>query len=164
MARWLTIPVLEERLLRRIERTLSDIRARLPEDHLIVHRTQRISSPPRKIEIEMHRAHYAGGVPLLTRVDLVRGQRRDWENLCPDLIAVAAEIASRWPEAVRPSGIALVTDGVRLWFNPGRPDGLDDAWHTEHLTGRSPCAMIHSIDGSMPFAVRDTDGTEGRPA
>lgn len=158
------MPALEERLLRRVERTLSDIRARLPEDHLLVHRTQRISAPPRKIEIEMHRMHYAGGVPLLTGVDLVRGQRRDWENLCPDLIAVATEIASRWPEAARPSEMALVTDGLRLWFNPGRPDGVGGAWHIEHLTGRSPCAIIHSIDGSTPFAMHEKDATEGRPA
>ena len=150
-SKWLTIPPLDERMSRRIERTLGDVLAKLPKQTLLIHRTLRISNPPRKVELEIHHIEHDEEVITMTQVKLANGQRRDWENICPDLIAVASELATRWPEAVRPEDIALVTDGCSLWFNPGRPDGLSQSWLRDHLTGKSPCAMIHKGQGEMPL-------------
>ena len=161
-SRWLTIPVLDERLVRRIERTLADVAARLPSGHLLVHHTQRIANPPRKVEIEIHKAIYGRDSLTLTQMRLVQGQRKDWENVCPDLIAVASEIATRWPEAARPGEIALITDGRSLWFNPGRPEGARQSWLRDHLSGKSPCAMIHKGEGPMPLQAPESAQTEGR--
>ena len=161
-SRWLTIPVLHERLVKRIERTLADVAARLPDGHLLVHHTQRISNPPRKVEVEIHKAAYGRQSLTLTQVRLAQGQRKDWENVCPDLIAVASEIATRWPEAARPDQIALITDGRSLWFNPGRPEGAHQSWLRDHLSGKSPCAMVHKGKGPMPLRAPDSAQTEGR--
>ena len=155
--RWLSTPPFDERMSRRIERTLADIKARLQSGTILLHRTLRISSPPRKVELEMLRLESDEDSVTLTPVKLAHGQRKDWENVCPDLIAVASELAMRWPVAARPDDIALMTDGCHLWFNPGRPDGSSRSWMIDHLDGSSPCAVIHRGDGPMPFDAPHTD-------
>ena len=158
-SKWLTAPSFDERMERRIERTLQDIRGKLTKGCILVHRTLRISNPPRKVELEMSRVTVLDHAVVLDPIKLAHGQRKDWENVCPDLIVVASELAMRWPEAARPEDIALVTDGVSLWFNPGRPDGVDHTWLTDHLEGTSPCAMIHRGGRAMPFEPVQTKPT-----
>lgn len=150
-AKWLTVPSLGGRMAKRMERTIADISSRLPEGHLVLHRTMRIQDPPRKVEIEIYKYEGKVGSQAIIPLRLAAGQKKDWESICPDFIAVACEISDRWPSRVRPSALALISDGKSLWFNPGRPVGINGEWFTDHLRGESPCAMIYHKSGDYPL-------------
>lgn len=148
---------------KRIERTIADIKARMQAGSVLLHRTLRISNPPKKVELEMYHLESLEDSVTLSPTKLSYGQRKDWENVCPDLIAVASELATRWPEAARPEEIALLTDGCHLWFNPGRPDGASRSWMVDHLDGSSPCAVIHKGKGPLPFDPPTCRHDQGGP-
>ena len=155
---WLTIPPLEKRMVRRVERMFKEIREHLPEGCLVLHRTSRISNPPRRFAIDLVRMEKDADTITSELVPLTAGQHSDWEKLCVDMPYVSSELALRWPENVRPEQLGLLSDGYCLWFNPGRPSGRDDAWLTTHLSGESPCAIIHTIKNTQPLAQSWFDG------
>lgn len=148
---WLTVAPLERKLTRQINRMFREVSKNLPEHCVVVHRTVRLSNPPRKYGIEMFHIQQSYDNLTFQEIDLAQGQISDWEALCSTLTLVSAELASRWPEGIRPEALALMCDGKSLWFNPGRPSGLECAWLTDHLSGESPCALIQTKSKTKPF-------------
>lgn len=140
--RWLAVPPLAERLEAKLLRMLPRVRDELPRGHLLLHRTTRISTPPRRFAVEFLALDVEGEHVTCTPRALTGGQASDWEHLCVDLGAASAELCARWPSRMRPETMALLTDGRSIWFSPSHPSAVGPDWIRDHLSGRDPCALI----------------------
>jgi len=149
---WLSVPPVENRLGKRILRLMGAIREELDDCQVLVHRTIRLSAPPRKFEIELHHLSEENDTILSQEITLPEGKISDLERLCSGFSLISSELSERWPSRARPDCIALITDGNRLWFNPGRPQAENGEWLQSHLNGESPCAIILSKDDIKPFS------------
>lgn len=149
---WLTVPPLDEKLNRKVDRMLGALRDLLPEQTILVHRTDRISRPPRKFAVDLIALALNDSAVDAEQAELTPGEKSDWEGECADMAAVSAEISSRWPKGARPDSLILVTDGRSLWFNPGRPSGNATEWLEAHLSGESPCALIRTSIPGEPLS------------
>lgn len=69
------------------------------------------------------------------------------DEICGWLAGVAREIATQWPERARPATIGMATDGHWMVFNAAHPSCEGSAWLDEHLSGRSPAAIVARDDG-----------------
>lgn len=118
----------------------------------MVLRVLRVSDPPRTIEIELHKVMPEENGHRIKGKLLHQSQVASFENHCAELVAIASDLAERWPAHTRPPALALITDGKILAFNPGRPEGLSYGWLTEHLTGASPCVPILG-EATHPFTI-----------
>lgn len=63
-------------------------------------------------------------------------------EICGGLAPLARHLAQRWPEAARPSIIGFATDGHRIIFSSEYPACEDEDWLKQHLSCRSPSALI----------------------
>lgn len=72
------------------------------------------------------------------------------DELCSAFAPLAREIASRWPERVRPEIIGIATDGHRIVFSPEYPQCHGSEWLIFHQKGKAPAAII-SDDGINGF-------------
>ena len=115
-------------------------------------RVQRLTEPPRQIEVEIHQVNADPNGTRIRGITVDAEHLAAYEKHCAEIIAIAAELANRWPENARPRAIGLITDGTLLAFNPGRPDARSYAWLHDHLSGQSPCAPIIG-ESSTPFAI-----------
>lgn len=151
-ARWAKRPELEDRLTRRGTICLKKLKGHIPENSFMLIRVLRLTEPPRQIEVEMHQVISAPDGTRIRGITVDAAHLAAYESHCAEIIAIAAELAHRWPENARPRAIGLVTDGSLLAFNPGRPDARSYAWLHDHLSGRSPCAPVIG-ESSTPFAI-----------
>lgn len=71
-------------------------------------------------------------------------------ELCSAFAPLAREIASRWPERVRPEIIGIATDGHRIVFSPEYPQCHGNEWLILHQKGKAPASII-SDDGVNGF-------------
>lgn len=149
---WLSVPPVETRLGKRIMRIMNSVHAELDDCQVLVHRTLRLSNPPKKFELELHVLSQENNVVITREVALPEGKQSDWKKLCTGFSLISSELAERWPTRARPDCIALITDGKNLWFNPGRPHAENGEWLQSHLNGESPCAIILSKDEIKPFS------------
>jgi hypothetical protein len=111
-----------------------------------------IHDAPRIVEIEVCKVTNKEGRIEARPIRIAKGQKVDWENISTGLITISSELAARWPRGAQPDSIAIITDGRHLWFNPGRPGGKASEWLDSHISGESPCAMIHSSGEIIPFS------------
>ncbi len=149
---WLTTPALDEKLNRKVDRMLNELRPALPERCLIVHRTDRISRPPRKFTVDILCMTNDGDRRSAEILPLTSGEKSDWEQACAEMAHVSASLASRWPKGARPESLVMITDGRSLWFNPGRPSGGPVDWIESHVSGDSPCAIIRTTAPGNPLS------------
>lgn len=151
-AQWANRPVLDERLERRGQACLDRLVNLIPNGSFMVLRVLRVSEPPKSIEIELHRVLPETGGHRIKGKMLPPSQLASFESHCAELIAIATELADRWPAHARPPSLALITDGKILAFNPGCPECASYGWLKEHLSGASPCVPILG-EAAHPFAI-----------
>ena len=59
-----------------------------------------------------------------------------------DMVPIAIDLYRRWPTQERPLTIALLSDGYRLLYNPGRPEGDPTEILAAHRSGIAPAAIL----------------------
>ncbi len=151
-ASWAQRPLIDERLTRRGKVCLKKLRDHIPASSFMLIRILRINDPPRQIEVEMHQVQSAPGGTRIRGMLVDRAHMAAYESHCAELIAIGAELVSRWPENARPRAIGLITDGQILAINPGRPEARAYSWLHDHLSGQSPCVPVIG-ETSEPFAI-----------
>lgn len=142
--KWVSVPDLDHKAQVAASRAQGKIAAILRERraHVALIHLENLKEPPRRTAIS-YWSYRENGYH-----DLTNG-REIPQNVVEldigiDMVPIAIDLYRRWPDKERPLAIALISDGCRLLFNPGRPDRDPAEILRAHHAGTAPAAMLLS--------------------